>query len=45
MNRKEPGLEIVHMANETKEPVTGTGYEATRAVTREQQSEAHPLGL
>ena len=44
MIRKEPGLEIVHMANETEGPVAGTGAEANRAVTREQQSKAHPLG-
>lgn len=44
MIRKKPGLKIVHMVNETEGLVAGTGAEATRPVTREQQSKAHSLG-
>lgn len=43
MFRRESGLEVVHMVNETEGPLPETGAEANRAVTREQQMKAHPL--
>lgn len=35
MSRKESGLEIVYMVNETEGPLPETGAEANRRVTRE----------